>query len=109
MRHRSHMSAEERALRSRLAKLVHEGVLVRGGLVVMTRRCGKQECKCTRGEGHVSLYLSARVGQRRTMIYVPAQWEERVRVWVGRHREASELLDRLSQIQLRRFLKEKQR
>jgi len=106
MRHRGYMPGEERAIRSRLAKLVHEEVLVRGGLVRMSRRCGKPGCKCTRGEEHVSLYLSARVGRSRRMIYVPGAWEERVEVWVRRYREASELMEKLSERALERFLKE---
>jgi len=107
MRHRSHWPATERAARSRLAKLLHDRVLVRGGLVEMSRKCGKPNCTCTRGRPHVSLYLAARVGRERKMIYVPPDWERSVRAWVKAYREAEELIERISQSCLEGFLKDK--
>ncbi|MBW2148851.1 MAG: hypothetical protein JRG73_19485 [Deltaproteobacteria bacterium] len=109
MRHRSHIPAGERAVRSRLAELVHGQKLLCASLVSMSRTCGKQGCKCTRGDPHVSLYLSTRVGRVRKMIYIPPSWERSVRSWVEAYREAQRLTEQLSQSCLDGFLKEKQR
>lgn len=109
MRHRSHLPAGERAVRSRLAQLVHGQKLLRGTVVTMSRTCGKQGCKCTRGDRHVSLYLSIRVAKRRKMIYIPPGWQETVGSWVEASREAEGLMEQLSQACLDGFLKQKQR
>ena len=109
MRHRSHLPAKERAARSRLAQALHDRPILRGSLVLMSRTCGKETCKCARGEKHVSLYLSIRVGQKRKMICVPRRLEDAVRSWVEVHREVDRLIARVSQACLQRFLKEKKR
>jgi hypothetical protein len=43
------------------------------------------------------------------MIHVPRAWEEKVRSWVGNYRESKELMGRISEALLERFLKEKER
>jgi len=107
MRHRGYLSARERAARSRLVKLLSQRPLLRGGLVTMARSCGKQGCKCARGEKHVSLYLSARVEGKRKMIYVPRSMEEVVRAWVETYREVERQIELLSESCMERVLKEK--
>lgn len=109
MRHRGGFSASERAARSALAKLVHDRRLLRGSLVTMSRTCGTAGCKCTRGQKHVSLYLSIRVGGKRKMIYVPSQWEQTVRSWVQACQQAEGLVDEISAASLERFLSETDR
>ena len=106
MRHRGYLSARERAARSRLVKLLSQRPLLRGGLVTMARSCGKQGCKCARGEKHVSLYLSARVEGKRKMIYVPRSMEEVVRAWVETYREVERQIELLSESCMERVLKE---
>ena len=108
MRSRSHLSGKERDARSRLAQLLHDRMLLKGSLVTMSRTCGKPNCKCLRGEKHVSLYLSLRVGKARKMIYVPPALEETVRSWVETNRTAEALVERISRGCLDRFLKAKQ-
>jgi len=107
MRHRSFLSAKERAARSRLAQLLHSSPLLRGSLVRMARTCGKPGCKCLRGEKHVSLYLAIRQGSRRTLVYVPPPWEALIRGCVKTWKEADGLIDEVSRAQLERFLKAK--
>ena len=104
MKHRSHLSSAERAARSQLAKLLRDRPLLCGSLVRMARTCGSPGCKCARGDKHVSLYLSTRVGGRRRMIYVPADWEERVTEWVRTYRRTKELTAQLSEACLERFM-----
>ena len=109
MKHRGYLSKGERRARSRLAKLVHDSPVVRGSLVTMARRCGSPGCKCTKGEKHVSLYLCVRYDNRRKMIYVPKEWEDRVRGWVETHREIGQLLDILSRAAVDRLMKGKEK
>jgi hypothetical protein len=75
----------------------------------MARTCGTAGCKCTRGQKHVSLYLSIRVKGRRKMIYVPSDWEERIRSWVRTYQEVNGLVDEVSQACLEQFLRETDR
>ena len=86
MRHRGRFSSAERAVRSELAKVVHDRQLLCGSLVTMARTCGTPGCKCTRGDKHISLYLSIRHQGRRKMIYIPSAWEATIRSWVDAYR-----------------------
>ncbi len=109
MHHRGQFSSSERAVRSQVAKLVHDRRLLCGTLVTMARTCGTPGCKCTRGQKHISLYLSIRLEGRRKMIYIPSAWEETIRSWVGAYRQADGLIQAISQSSLERFLAEKGR
>jgi hypothetical protein len=75
----------------------------------MARSCGKKGCRCARGEKHVSLYLAARVGETRKMLYVPPELEERARSLVGNVRKVEELIEEMSQASLERFAQQKAR
>lgn len=108
MKWRSHWSPSERAARSRLAQLVHDESLICGSLVAMAHTCGKSGCRCARGEKHLSLSLATRRGGRRVMIHVPRAWESEVRSWVGHWKEGKELLGRISNGVLERFVREKE-
>jgi hypothetical protein len=92
------MSPAERHLRSRLAQLVSGRGLLRGNLLQRRRVCGKPNCKCTRGELHVSLYLVFSQGGRLRQLCVPRAWESRVRQWVRDYHDARQLLEAISQM-----------
>jgi len=102
---RSSLSAKERALYSKLRQLLHEPGLLRGNLVEMRRRCGKPTCGCKDDPArrHRSLYLGLSLDGRRRMIYIPADWEDRVRKWVDRHSKAQERLEQISLMCLKRL------
>ena len=109
MRHRSHQSPRERAARSAIMKLIGQRQpLLTASLVSMKRACGKTRCRCARGDyKHVSMYLAIRAHDKRKMIYVPGDLEEKVRQWVGDGQEAVKLLGAISQASLEVLLKEK--
>lgn len=108
MPHRAPLPAQDRAARSRLIRLLGAGKpLAQASLVTMARRCGKPGCKCVQGEKHVSLYLAARVGKTRKMLYVPPELEAAARRWVENGKAAQGLLDQMSQAQLERFMQSK--
>jgi hypothetical protein len=99
---------KDRAARSRLIKLLARSrPLARASLVTMTRVCGKKGCKCAQGEKHVSLYLAARVGAARKMLYVPPELEDQARRLVENARAVEGLLDEMSQAELERFVARK--
>ncbi len=93
MQHRSYIPQKERYARSKLAKLLHDQPFVKGVLVTSQRTCGKQQCKCTRGERHLSSYLSIRHEGKRKMICVPKQWENRIRISVKTYKNVMELMN----------------
>lgn len=103
MRPRSALPPEERRARSRLAQVAHQEEFLRGSLVTMRRTCGKPHCRCTRGEKHVSLYLAVRDRKKRRLIYVPPEWEERVRQWVATGREVGRLVEAITAAALDRL------
>jgi len=109
MRHRGYLSRPERLARSRLAKLLHDRPFLCGSLVKMQRVCGKQGCKCMLGELHPSLYLAIRVGEKRKMIHIPQALEATARQWVATYQESWQLMEKISQVCLERFFKDKEK
>jgi hypothetical protein len=107
MKHRSYISSRERNARSKLAKLLHRYPFIKGILVTSGRTCGKPQCKCTRGEKHLSTYLSVRHEGKRKMICVPKQHEEQVRSSVKTYREAMRLTDIISDSCLEHLIRRK--
>ena len=107
MTHPAYLSAPGSKARSRLTLVLQTRPMLRAGLVSMARTCGKKTCRCAKGEKHVSLYVSLKVGRTRKMIYVPPAMEETVRSWAGNYREAAALWEKMLQEYLERFLKDK--
>jgi hypothetical protein len=109
MKHRGQFSRSERVTRSRLAKLVHDQPFLCGSLVSLNRVCGKEGCKCSRGELHPGLCIALRVGEKRKMIYVPQALEATARRWVSTYQEAWRMMEEISQACFERFLKGKEK
>ena len=95
---RSHMTPEERKTRSRLAQFISGHGLMRGTLLVRRRKCGKPTCHCAQGEGHESLYVVITEKGRPRQLFVPKDWEPRVRQWVEDHHRARQLMEEVSRI-----------
>lgn len=94
-----------RQLRERRRRIANQipdlQAVVAGSLQEQRRRCGKESCRCARGELHGPyLYLSLRVGRRTRMIYVPAELAERVRDAVRANTAVEEALAEISAINL---------
>lgn len=91
-------TAELRSRRAALlAALPRAGGLLPGELVEQHRSCGKERCRCTRGEPH-GPYVYLRVTGR--LIYVPAGLADAVRARVGTSRRLREMLEEISAINL---------
>ena len=99
----------ERRLYSELRQMLTRPGLLRGSLVDSRRKCGKAGCRCRTDprRRHRSLYLGLTTGGKTRMIYVPPEWEARVREWLDRYHQIREVLERLSEACVRR-LKDRQ-
>jgi hypothetical protein len=88
--------------RRRIARQVPDlEVLIAGSLQTQHRRCGKEGCRCARGELHGPyLYLSLRAGGRTRMLYVPAGLAGEVRQAVTASAEAQTALAEISAVNL---------
>ncbi len=75
--------------------------IIAGSLQTQRRRCGKEGCRCARGELHGPyLYLSLRVGRRTQMLYVPAELADEVRQAVTTNAGVHAALAEISAINL---------
>ena len=94
-----------RQLRERRRRIVRQipdlQTVMAGSLQDQRRRCGKEGCRCTRGELHGPyLYLSLRVGGRTRMLYVPAELAGQVRGAVRANSQLESALGEISAINL---------
>ncbi len=90
-----------RTRRRRLAAgLPDVEALLRGALVDQRRRCGKEGCRCTRGELHGPYtYLTTRRGRGRSrLLYVPAALVELVRRRVDQTAQIEAALEEITAI-----------
>jgi hypothetical protein len=100
---RSEMSPQERAFRSRLAKLVHQEPLLHGTLSRRSVTCGNPRCRCASGERHPALYLVYRREGRVHQVFVPAPLEAQVRQWVATDHKVRSLLEDVSRLGIERL------
>jgi hypothetical protein len=105
---RSGLSDAERRFRSRLAQLAHDHWFLRGTLSVRTRRCGKPNCRCARGELHSSLYLVQSHDGKPRQVCIPRSWEDRVRQAVNDYQEMQRLIEEVSELEWKRVRENKE-
>lgn len=97
-------TAKERALYSKLRRLLSQPGLLRGNLVEMHRHCGKAGCGCQAdvARRHRALYLALSLEGKRRMLYIPLGWEARVRQWTARYGEVRAVLEQIARQRLER-------
>lgn len=82
-----------------LQKLPPLDEVLRGSLVERLVRCGKQTCRCARGELHEAVYLSVtHRGGRTEQISVPRELVGRVRYGIAIYDKWWEILEKISAI-----------
>ena len=76
--------------------------LVAGSVVEQGRRCGKEGCRCTRGELHgpYTYVVLPRVGGRTRTVYVPAGTAEAVRRGAATSAKVRAALEEISAINI---------
>jgi Family of unknown function (DUF6788) len=91
-----------RARRRRLAASVADPqATLEGSVVSQMRRCGKEGCRCTRGELHGPyVYLSISRGADRRLLYVPAKLAEVVQQHITLTEQIEASLAAISEINL---------
>lgn len=105
---RTQLSDRERRRRSRLAQIIHAARFLRGTLTVRNIRCGKSNCRCAHGEPHASLYLVRRKSGKLHQLFVPRQWEARIREAVRNQKEMERLIEELSDFEWKRLQQRKE-
>lgn len=105
---RTRFAAAERALRSRLAKLIHEEPVLRGTLSLRRVTCGKAGCRCAEGRKHPALFLSSSRKGKTRQIFIPAELETEIRQWVDNYHRVRDLLEAVSESALERLNGRKQ-
>lgn len=101
------MTPAERRSRSKLKPLISRGEMLHATLSLRRQVCGRPGCKCLRGEKHLTLILSRRLGGKVEQLYVPKPMEAEVREWLDRYRTVHELLETISVAQWERLKKMK--
>jgi len=105
--HKAAVSEPVRRRRSRAAQIVSSYPVLRGSLSVRKIRCGKPNCKCAEGEPHLSLYLVQSQKGKPRQLYVPKEWEERVRQAVDNYQKLQALVEELSEMEWNHLEKDK--
>ena len=93
---RAAMKSSERHLRSKLNQMISRSGLVRGSLTMRKVKCGNKKCRCTRGEPHMALYLTASIEGKYRQLFIPKSLEKVARSWVKQYRDAEGLLEKIS-------------
>jgi hypothetical protein len=100
---RIQLKAAERGGRSRLSQLAHDRRLLRGTLSIRKNTCGKTNCRCARGEPHIALYLVQSQKGKPRQLFIPREWEERVRQAITDYQELQKLIEELSELEWKRL------
>ena len=104
MKHRNALPQKERNSRSKAVKIIHDEPVILGSLVEMANTCGKPNCKCAKGEKHISWCLAVRQNGKRKMIHIPHGQEDAVFEGVKAYQVLWKQLEAISQACLERIL-----
>jgi hypothetical protein len=81
--------------------LLSEKPVIRGSVYELKRRCGKPGCKCTQGQLHARMVLSASEGGRTKLRVIPVGSQVEVQIKVRRYQELRRIRARLGEIHKR--------
>jgi len=82
----------------KLKQVRRAGPQIQGSLATIRVSCGNPNCRCARGEKHVSHILNSKVGGRSRSLYVPVDMVEEVRQWLHEQRRVRQLLKEVSEL-----------
>ena len=95
MKPRIHIPAKIRSIYSKLHKLINQR-FIKGSFYNLKNTCGKKNCKCTRGEKHISLYIQQTIKGRKKKTLIPkSKWDE-VKQMNRRYKEIQDCLEDIS-------------
>lgn len=85
--------------RKNLLDRLNSGVpIIQGSLAKVGVTCGKENCRCAKGEKHISHILTKKVRGKTKSLYVPKNMVEEVNQWVKEHRRIKKVLKEISEI-----------
>lgn len=91
---------------SQLHLLINNSRFIKGTLVYLRNTCGKTNCKCAKGEKHISLYIKQNLQGKTKMTLIPkSRWED-VKQMVDKYKQVIRLLNTASDFEWR-HLKDK--
>jgi len=108
MQPRKHIPVKIRGIYSKLHKLINQK-FIKGSIYELRNTCGKKNCKCTKGEKHLSLYIqqTTKGKKKKTLISKP-DWDE-VRQMSKRYKEIQDCLEAISVYEWENIKKKKQK
>ena len=71
MKHGAHLSQKQRKIVSRIHLLISDGEMIRATMINIETKCGKESCKCMRGEKHSSTVIEQSSKGKTRMRTVP--------------------------------------
>lgn len=83
---------------ARLKQISEAGPMIQGSLATIGVTCGNPNCKCARGEKHVSHILNKKVRGKSKSLYIPKDMVETVREWVKENRRVKKLMKEVSDL-----------
>lgn len=96
MENRSHIPSHVRNIHSKLRQIINQKRFIKGTLYYLRNTCGKENCKCAKGEKHVSLYIQqTKKNKVRKSIIPKSKWDE-IRQMNNRYKEILKLLEQIS-------------
>lgn len=106
----SNIHAYERIRISLLKRLSKVGPFIKGSLVTIERPCGYPHCRCAKGPGHESFYLTYKWKAKTQTLYIPRGLETEVAQWTSEYQKLKMLIAQMDDTQkkiVRRYVKEK--
>ena len=99
------------ALRGRLVRSLSAlREMLPGSFVERHRQCGKPTCRCADGQQlHHEFVLSVRFEGKARTFHIPAKMAESVRRRVELRQNFRQIADRICELNLRRFLRQKEK
>jgi len=78
--------------------------ILRGSLIENRHTCGKKNCRCAKGELHLSIYFARTVNGKQLMTSIPKPLVPVVRQWVEKHCSFEQAAKEQTEINLLRLL-----
>jgi hypothetical protein len=106
MLYKKQQSKPVREALSQLHLLINNDRIIKGTLVYLRNTCGKSNCKCAKGEKHISLYIKQNLKRETKITLIPkSRWQD-VKQMVDNYKKAIQLLNTVSDFEWR-HLKDK--
>ena len=97
MKNRFYLPERERVSRSRLAKIASEHDFIVGSLVATKQTCGKENCKCKKGEKHDAVYVALKYKGKRKMLSVAPECRPQMQQAVLNYKKMRQLMEAISE------------